>query len=104
MADMAAVETTTAAKVSSPTPTNEGAVVLRPAGAPPAPVRSGEVLTPAGGPAMPRRRKKRVLLPLVLLAALGGGGYEGYRYFVEGRFLVSTDDAYVKADMSIVAA
>ena len=104
MADMAAVETTTAAKVSSPTPTNEGAVVLRPAGAPPAAVRSGEVLPPAGGPAMPRRRKKRVLLPLVLLAALGGGGYEGYRYFVEGRFLVSTDDAYVKADMSIVAA
>ncbi len=104
MADMAAVETTTAAKVSSPTPTNEGAVVLRPAGAPAAAVRSGEVLPPAGGPAMPRRRKKRVLLPLVLLAALGGGGYEGYRYFVEGRFLVSTDDAYVKADMSIVAA
>ena len=54
--------------------------------------------------AAPRRRKKRVVLPLFLLAALSGGGYEGYRYFVEGRFLVTTDDAYVKADMSTVAA
>ena len=104
MADMAAVETTTAAKLSPPTPTNEGAVALRPAGAPPVTVRSGEVMPPVVGPAEPRRRRKRVFLPLVLLAALGGGGYEGYRYFVEGRFLVSTDDAYVKADMSVVAA
>ena len=36
----------------------------------------------------------------IILAALGGGGYEGYRWFTVGRFLVSTDDAYVKADMS----
>lgn len=66
--------------------------------------RTGEILPPAAGIAAPRRRKKRVVLPLLLLAGLGGGGYEGYRYFVEGRFLVSTDDAYVKADMSTIAA
>ena len=57
----------------------------------------GEVLPP-------KRKRRRIVLPLVLLAAVGGGGYEGYHWFTEGRFLVSTDDAYVKADMSMLAA
>ncbi len=87
---------------------SESAVALRPATAPAearvGAARTGEILPPAAGIAAPKRKKKRVVLPLVLLAGLGGGGYEGYRYFVEGRFLVSTDDAYVKADMSTIAA
>lgn len=85
------------------TPTGESAVMVRSA-PPPAATRSGEILPPAAGIALPKRKKKRVVLPLILVAALGGGAYEGYRYFVEGRFLVTTDDAYVKADMSIIAA
>ncbi len=104
---MAKTETTPTPRVASGTPSNEaslpGAVALR-SGSPPAAARDGEILPPAAGMAAPRRRKKRVVLPLFLLAALSGGGYEGYRYFVEGRFLVTTDDAYVKADMSTVAA
>jgi membrane fusion protein (multidrug efflux system) len=48
-------------------------------------------------------RKKKVILSLVLLAAIGAGGYFGHAYWTEGRFLVSTDDAYVGADMSIVS-
>ena len=67
------------------------------AGAPTVLAHHGEVLPP-------KRSKKRILLPVILMAAIGGGGYEGYRWFVEGRFLVSTDDAYVKADMSTIAA
>ncbi len=65
-------------------------------GAPALPARNGEILPP--------RKKKRIVLPLILLAALGGGGYEGYKWLMVGRFLVSTDDAYVKADMSTIAA
>ena len=65
---------------------------------------------PAGGPpavqAAPAKRSglRRVIVPVLILAALGYGGKAAYDYFVEGRFLVSTDDAYVGADTSIIAA
>jgi membrane fusion protein (multidrug efflux system) len=63
---------------------------------------------PASGapPSAPGRARspRRFVLPLVTLAALGYGVYWGYNWFVEGRFLVSTDDAYVGADASVIAA
>ncbi len=63
---------------------------------------------PAGGapPTAPGRARspRRFVLSLVALAGLGYGAYWGYNWFVEGRFLVSTDDAYVGADASIIAA
>ena len=40
----------------------------------------------------------------IVLAALGYGAHLGYDWFVEGRFIVSTDDAYVGADTAIIAA
>lgn len=59
----------------------------------------------ATAPPAPRKRPVRRLLGLVALcAALGAAGYFGYRYWTEGRFMVSTDDAYVKADMATIAA
>jgi membrane fusion protein, multidrug efflux system len=59
---------------------------------------------PKGEPEAPARRSRRPFLVVALLAALGIGGYYGYHWWTEGRFLVSTDDAYVKADMSVIAA
>ena len=47
---------------------------------------------------------RRFVVPVLILAALGYGGKTAYDYFVEGRFLVSTDDAYVGALTSIIAA
>jgi len=61
-----------------------------PAATAPAPKRSG--------------RLRRIVVPVLILAALGYGGKTAYDYFVEGRFLVSTDDAYVGASTSIIAA
>jgi membrane fusion protein (multidrug efflux system) len=39
----------------------------------------------------------------VALGVLGGAAVVGYGYWTEGRFVESTDDAYVKADTTIVA-
>jgi len=64
----------------------------------------------APGPAdkAPAARKSRgglrkTVLLAALLGALGFGGMKGWNYYTHGRFVVSTDDAYVKSDMAIIA-
>ena len=52
--------------------------------------------------AKPRRSVRSLILPAIILAAVGYGGIKGYDWFVNGRFLVSTDDAYVGADTAII--
>ncbi len=71
--------------------------------APPAAARAGG--TPVAPAPAPRAKSpRRFILPLILLVGLGYGGHVAYDWFVEGRFLVSTDDAYVGADTAIIAA
>jgi membrane fusion protein (multidrug efflux system) len=50
-----------------------------------------------------RRIVKRSVLVLALLAGTAGTGEFGYDYWTHGRFLESTDDAYVQADYTSVA-
>ncbi|EJZ20645.1 HlyD family secretion protein [Rhizobium sp. Pop5] len=50
-----------------------------------------------------RRIIKRTVLAAVLLAGVAFAGDFGYRYWTVGRFIESTDDAYVKADYTTVA-
>jgi membrane fusion protein (multidrug efflux system) len=72
-----------------------------------APVPAGH---PGGGsaadakmpPSAPKRR--RIVLPVLLLALLGGGGYMGWNWWSHGRYIISTDDAYVRADITQIAA
>ena len=62
---------------------------------------AGEVQAPAKG-----RGKgwiKRTLLAATAIIVVAGVGYFGHDYWTVGRFLVSTDDAYIKADNSSVA-
>ena len=53
--------------------------------------------------AKPANRRRVILLALLLVALAVAGKY-GYQWFTVGRFMVSTDDAYVKADIAQVAA
>jgi membrane fusion protein, multidrug efflux system len=46
---------------------------------------------------------RRLLLAGVAVAVLAGASWYGWDYWTTGRFLVSTDDAYVKADNTTVA-
>ena len=103
-------------KVAEPAAATASRTVTAPASAgfpaPAAGAGSPGALThpPAGGArtamAVPAKRPglRRFVVPVLILAALGYGGKTAYDYFVEGRFLVSTDDAYVGADTSIIAA
>jgi membrane fusion protein, multidrug efflux system len=47
-------------------------------------------------------RRKFVLL-IVLLVLLCGGGWYGFQWWTVGRFFVSTDDAYVTADIATIS-
>lgn len=52
----------------------------------------------------PPRSRKRLLLAAAALAVLAGAGYFGDRWWMTGRFLEETDDAYVQADMVAVSS
>ncbi|WHO72344.1 HlyD family secretion protein [Rhizobium sp. BT03] len=69
--------------------------------APPVPLAEAPV---AQAPARTGRRiVKRVVIAAALLAGVALSGDFGYRYWTVGRFIESTDDAYVKADYTTVA-
>ncbi|ESY01230.1 MULTISPECIES: HlyD family secretion protein [unclassified Mesorhizobium] len=70
--------------------------------APEAPIKpAAEVL--AEVPAKKKRSARSLMLPMIGLALLSAGAWYGYNYWTDGRFLISTDDAYVQADMSFVS-
>lgn len=72
---------------------------------PPADAANGqEVIKGEAEPPKPKGGRRHAILVAVLLAGISAGAYYGYHWWTEGRFLVSTDDAYVKADMSVIAA
>jgi membrane fusion protein (multidrug efflux system) len=47
--------------------------------------------------------RRQALLGLALLAGIGLGGRFGYDYWTVGRFLQSTDNAYIQADYTTIA-
>ncbi|MBR0829236.1 HlyD family secretion protein [Bradyrhizobium manausense] len=63
-------------------------------------------LLPAPVPAPVRGKKlnlRKLLLAGAAVAALTGASWHGWDYWTVGRYLVSTDDAYVKADNTTIA-
>jgi membrane fusion protein, multidrug efflux system len=63
----------------------------------------GATATQAPDPKKPKSRKRPIILA-VLAAALAFGAYEGHGWWTNGRFMVSTEDAYVQADITILSA
>jgi membrane fusion protein (multidrug efflux system) len=60
--------------------------------------------TPAAAPkASKKDRIRRLLMAGAAVAVLAGASWYGYDYWTVGRFEVSTDDAYVKADNTTIA-
>ena len=57
----------------------------------------------SAAPVSRRQMLRRGVLAVVLMAGTALAGVYGYDYWTSGRFLQSTDDAYVKADSTIIA-
>lgn len=57
---------------------------------------------PAAAPPVEKKRRSPVL-PIIVVVALIGGGWYGYNWWTTGRFMVSTDDAYIGGDMAIIS-
>jgi len=56
--------------------------------------------------ATPRKRSslgRRLVLSVVVLAAIGAGSWYGHEWWTNGRFMISTDDAYIAGDITNIA-
>lgn len=70
--------------------------------APSAPVEP-VTTAPVETPAKKKRSVRSFLLPIIGVALLSAGAWYGYNYWTTGRFMISTDDAYVQADMAFIS-
>jgi membrane fusion protein (multidrug efflux system) len=82
---------------------SEETVGRRPAEAPDQPAIDQPAAAPAASSEPKSAKRKLVLMGIVALLALAAAGYGGY-YVLIGRFYVSTDDAYVRANNTMLGA
>ncbi|WP_296014434.1 HlyD family secretion protein [uncultured Agrobacterium sp.] len=54
-------------------------------------------------PPVQKKKGKSFLLPIIGLALLAGAAWYGYDYWTTGRFMVSTDDAYIHGDIAVIS-
>jgi membrane fusion protein (multidrug efflux system) len=71
--------------------------------APVAPVPANDAAPKAAAPAKKRSRRPLVFAGIGVVALLAGG-YYGYDWFTTGRYMVSTDDAYVGGDIATISS
>jgi len=47
--------------------------------------------------------RRRIAISVIALIAVAAGGWFGYNYFTYGRYIVSTDDAYIGGDIASIS-
>ncbi|WP_062217685.1 HlyD family secretion protein [Aureimonas sp. D3] len=67
-----------------------------------APAQAAEA-KPAAAQPKKKGGLKKLIFGALLLGAIGGGAWYGHQWWMNGRFMVTTDDAYVGADMAILS-
>lgn len=64
--------------------------------------------TAKASPEAPAKKKGSIVSRVIMVGLLGAaawfGGKYGYEWWIDGRFLITTDDAYVAADITTLAA
>lgn len=68
------------------------------------PVAEAQAVPPTAAVAektAPKRRK--MVFPIIVIAALAAGGWYGYEWWTNGRFMISTDDAYIEGDIASIS-
>ncbi|OLP61147.1 hemolysin D [Xaviernesmea oryzae] len=53
--------------------------------------------------AAPAKKRRGFLLPIIGLAVLAGAAWYGHEWWTNGRFMVSTDDAYIEGDIASIS-
>ncbi|OQP84817.1 hemolysin D [Rhizobium rhizosphaerae] len=53
--------------------------------------------------AAPAKKRRGLLLPVIGLAVLAAAGWYGHEWWTTGRFMISTDDAYIEGDIAAIA-
>ncbi|WP_170117323.1 HlyD family secretion protein [Neorhizobium alkalisoli] len=61
------------------------------------------IAAPAAEKAPEKKKRRGYMLPIIALALLSGAGWYGYNWWTDGRFLVSTDDAYVEGNLAVIS-
>ncbi|MCV9998346.1 HlyD family secretion protein [Pararhizobium sp. YC-54] len=51
----------------------------------------------------PAPTRRKMVFPVIVIAALAAGGWYGYEWWTNGRFMISTDDAYIEGDIASIS-
>ena len=60
---------------------------------------------PADAVAQPKAKKggRRLALPILAIALIAAAGWYGHEWWTNGRFMISTDDAYIEGDIASIS-
>ncbi len=69
------------------------------------PVTTAEAAPAVAAVVEPEKKKggRRMALPILAVALLAAGGWYGYQWWTNGRFMISTDDAYIEGDIASIS-